>query len=135
MALGMMAVVTNQVPLESELTLFMGEYERANNSHDIERVVPFLAEDATYWFSDGSYQGIEEIRSAIEKTFATILDEVYEVRDLEWPVLTPDVAVCRYRFAWTGVVDGEPRSGQGRGTNAIVRRDGGWRMLHEHLSP
>lgn len=130
----MMIVVTNQVSLESELASFMGEYERANNCHDIERVVPFIAEDATYWFSDGSYQGIEEIRSAIEETFAKILDEVYEVRDLEWPVLTTDVAVCRYRFSWTGIVDGEPRSGQGRGTNAIVRRDGGWRMLHEHLS-
>lgn len=134
MTIGMMTVVTNQASLESELASFIGEYERANNSHDIERVVPFIAEDATYWFSDSSYQGIGEIRSAIEKTFAKILGEVYEVRDLEWPVLTADVAVCRYRFAWTGIVDGEPRSGQGRGTNVIVRRDGGWRMLHEHLS-
>jgi hypothetical protein len=32
-------------------------------------------------FSDGSHRGIEEIRSAIEKTFTTILDEVYEVRE------------------------------------------------------
>ncbi len=130
----MMTVVTNQVALESGLVLFMREYEQANNARDIERVVSFIAEDATYWFSDGSYQGIGEIRSAIERTFAKILDEVYEIQDLEWPVLTADVAVCRYRFAWTGVVDGEPRSGQGRGTNAIVWRDGCWRMLHEHLS-
>ncbi|MBK3574154.1 nuclear transport factor 2 family protein [Streptomyces sp. MBT65] len=112
----------------------MGAYERATNSHDIERVVPFIADEATYWFSDGSYQGIEEIRSAIERTFATILDEVYEIRDVEWPVLTGDFAVCRYRFSWTGVIDGESRSGRGRGTNVVVRRDGGWRMLHEHLS-
>ncbi|WP_232838306.1 YybH family protein [Streptomyces geranii] len=126
--------MTNQVALESGLVLFMREYEQANNARDIERVVSFIAEDATYWFSDGSYQGIGEIRSAIERTFAKILDEVYEIQDLEWPVLTADVAVCRYRFAWTGVVDGEPRSGQGRGTNAIVWRDGCWRMLHEHLS-
>ncbi|WP_329254425.1 nuclear transport factor 2 family protein [Streptomyces sp. NBC_01478] len=126
--------MTHQISLESELTAFMGEYERANNSHDIERVVPFVADDATYWFSDGSYQGIEAIRSAIEKTFATILDEVYAIREVEWPVLTADFAVCRYRFAWTGVIDGASRSGQGRGTNVIARRDGGWRMLHEHLS-
>ncbi|MER7927391.1 nuclear transport factor 2 family protein [Streptomyces sp. NPDC096057] len=126
--------MTDQTGLESELASFMGEYEQANNSHDIERVVPFLAEDAVYWFSDGSYRGIEEIRSAVEKTFATILDEVYEVRDLEWPVLGVDVAVCRYQFAWTGVVGGERRSGHGRGTKVIVRRDGRWKMLHEHLS-
>ena len=130
----MMGVVTDQAALERELAAFMGEYERANNSHDIERVVPFLAKDAVYWFSDGSFRGVEEIRAAIEKTFATILDEVYEVRDLEWPVLGDDVSVCRYRFTWTGLVEGEHRCGQGRGTNVIVRRDGEWKMLHEHLS-
>ncbi|WP_338704058.1 nuclear transport factor 2 family protein (plasmid) [Streptomyces sp. Q6] len=59
---------------------------------------------------------------------------MYKVQDLEWPVLTPEVAVCRYRFAWSGVVEGQQRSGQGRGTNVIVRRDGEWMMLHEHLS-
>ncbi|CCK32780.1 hypothetical protein BN159_8402 [Streptomyces davaonensis JCM 4913] len=100
----------------------------------IQPMVLFIAEDAVYWFSDGSHRGIEEIRSAIGKTFATILDEVYEVRELEWPVLTSDVAVCRCRFAWTGVVNGELRSGRGRGTNGIVRRDGELKMLHEHLS-
>ncbi|WP_405889415.1 nuclear transport factor 2 family protein (plasmid) [Streptomyces sp. NBC_01136] len=130
----MMDAVMDRMSLKSELVSFMREYESANNNHDIECVVPFIAEDASYWFSDGSYQGIEEIRSAVEKTFSTILDEVYEVRDLEWPVLTTDVAVCRYRFAWTGVVEGEPRSGQGRGTNVIERRNGVWMMLHEHLS-
>ncbi|WP_199549740.1 nuclear transport factor 2 family protein [Streptomyces sp. N35] len=49
-------------------------------------------------------------------------------------MLTTEVAVCRYRFAWTGVIEGQQRSGQGRGTNVIVRRDGEWMMLHEHLS-
>ncbi len=120
--------------LERELTAFMRAYEAANNSHAIGRVLPFVAEDATYWFSDGSYEGIDRITAAIKRTFATILDEVYEVRGLEWPVLSADVAVCRYRFAWTGLVAGERQSGQGRGTNVIVRRDGVWRMLHEHLS-
>jgi len=85
-------------------------------SHGIGRFVPFIAEDATYWLSDGSCQGIDEIWSAIEKTFAKILEEVYGVRDMEWTVLTAEIAVCRYRCAWTGVVDGEPRCGQGRGT-------------------
>ncbi|MFI8076126.1 YybH family protein [Streptomyces sp. NPDC086033] len=126
--------MADRTSLQTELAAFIGEYERANNIRDISRVVPFIAEDAVYWFSDGSHRGIEEIRSAIEKTFAGILDEVYEVRELEWPVLTADVAVCRYLFAWTGVVNGELRSGQGRGTNVIVRRDGKLKMLHEHLS-
>jgi ketosteroid isomerase-like protein len=118
----------------AELTAFLRRYEQANNSHEIDRVVPLIAEDAVYWFSDGSYRGSDEITGAIERTFDAIRDEKYEITDLEWVVLVADHAVCRYRFFWTGVVDGQPRSGQGRGTNVIVRRDGAWKMQHEHLS-
>ncbi|MFE2427531.1 YybH family protein [Streptomyces sp. NPDC059373] len=119
--------------LAAELTGFMSRYEQANNSHDIDRVVPLIADDATYWFSDGSYEGLEEITGAIARTFSAIQDEVYEVRDLEWVVVTADHAVCRYRFHWRGTVAGRTRTGQGRGTNVIVRRDGMWKMRHEHL--
>lgn len=120
--------------LVSELTAFMRRYEQANNARDIGRVVSLIADDATYWFSDGSHRGVDSIRGAIEKTFATISDETYEIHDLEWVVTSAESAVCRYRFRWAGVVDGERRSGSGRGTNVVVRRDGGWRMQHEHLS-
>jgi uncharacterized protein (TIGR02246 family) len=116
------------------LTAFMTRYEQATNSHDIDRVLPMIADDATYWFSDGSHQGLEEIRVAIGRTFATINDEVYQIADLEWVALSGEHAACRYRFSWTGVIDGQPRSGRGRGTNVVVRRDGEWKMLHEHLS-
>jgi ketosteroid isomerase-like protein len=120
--------------LAAELAAFMTGYEEANNSHDIDRVVPMIAEDATYWFSDGSYQGIEEIAGAIERTFQAIGDEVYRITDLEWVVLSAEHAVCRYRFWWTGVIDGRPGSGRGRGTNVVVKRAGAWKMQHEHLS-
>jgi ketosteroid isomerase-like protein len=120
--------------LAAGLSAFMTEYEQANNSHDIDRVVPMIAEDATYWFSDGSYQGLAEIRGAIERTFQAIQDEVYRITDLEWVVLSAEHAVCRYRFSWSGVIDGQPRSGRGRGTNVVVQRAGAWKMQHEHLS-
>ncbi|KAK1183485.1 nuclear transport factor 2 family protein [Streptomyces sp. NBS 14/10] len=35
---------------------------------------------------------------------------------------------------WTGTIDGQPRSGSGRGTNVLVNSAGTWQMLHEHLS-
>ncbi|MFE9368137.1 DUF4440 domain-containing protein, partial [Streptomyces sp. NPDC006978] len=72
--------------------------------------------DAVYWFSDGSHRGREAVLSAIAKTFATIRDEVYQINDLEWITYSDQYAVCRYRFAWTGIIDGQPRSGNGRGT-------------------
>lgn len=118
----------------TRLAAFMAEYERAANSHDVQQVLPLIADDATYWFTDGSYRGREEIAGALERTFATIHDEVYEIRELERSALTDEVAACRYLFFWRGVVDGEPRSGRGRGTNVLVMRDGSWRVRHEHLS-
>jgi ketosteroid isomerase-like protein len=118
----------------TQLAAFMVDYERAANSHDVQQVLPLIADDATYWFTDGSYRGREEIAGALERTFAVIQDEVYDIRELEWVELTAEVAVCRYRFCWRGVVDGRPTSGRGRGTNVLVERDGAWQVQHEHLS-
>lgn len=120
--------------LASELSAFMKAYEEANNSHDVERVAPMIAPGSTYWFTEGSYQGLSQIKEAISRTFSTIQDETYTISDLDWIVLAPEHAVCRYRFSWKGVVGGEPRSGQGRGTNVIAKPDGRWQMTHEHLS-
>ena len=117
-----------------ELQTFMSVYERATNTHDIGQVVPLIWPDAVYWFSDGSHRGIAEITAAIEATFAAIQDETYAIHDVEWVAVGAELAVCRYRFAWTGYVEGAARSGQGRGTNVVTRRRGEWRMLHEHLS-
>jgi uncharacterized protein (TIGR02246 family) len=120
--------------LITELSAFMADYGRAANSHDVAQVLPLIADDATYWFTDGSYRGREEIAGALERTFAAIQDEVYEIRALEWVTLADEIAVCRYRFCWRGVVDGEPRAGRGRGTNVLAKRDGTWQVEHEHLS-
>jgi ketosteroid isomerase-like protein len=117
-----------------ELTAFMRRYEQATNKHDFDDLAPLIAEDATYWFTDGSYHGIDAIKGAIERTFATILDEVYTIDQLEWVAIADDLAACRYRFRWTGVIGGEPASGHGRGTNVITKRNGAWQALHEHLS-
>ena len=113
---------------------FMREYERRTNTHDVEQLAPLIAEDARYWFSDGSYAGRDAILAAIYETFETIQNEAYSIADIERVATEADLAVFRYTFCWSGVVDGSPRSGHGRGTNVVVRRDGRWLMLHEHLS-
>jgi ketosteroid isomerase-like protein len=113
---------------------FIRAYEEATNSHDIVQLIPLIAPDAVYWFSDGSHRGRDAVLAAIEETFAVIRDEVYRIDELEWIAADGEHAVCRYRFAWSGTVDGQPRTGGGRGTNVLVNRDGTWQMLHEHLS-
>jgi uncharacterized protein (TIGR02246 family) len=115
-------------------TAFVRAYEQATNSHDLTRLAPLIAPDAVYWFSDGSHSGREAVLAAIAETFATIRDEVYQIDDLEWINTDSSYAVCRYRFTWTGTVNGQPKTGNGRGTNVLINNDGAWQMLHEHLS-
>ncbi|WP_392666885.1 YybH family protein [Streptomyces sp. LN785] len=120
--------------LTVRLTEFIRAYEQATNSHDTVQLVPLIAPEAVYWFSDGSHRGREAILSAIAETFATIRDEIYQINDLEWITYSDNHAVCRYQFTWTGTIDGQLRSGSGRGTNALINNAGTWQMLHEHLS-
>jgi ketosteroid isomerase-like protein len=120
--------------LAGELAAFMQAYEKANNGHVWANVEPFIAHSATYWFTDGSFSGIDEIRGAIEATFAKIQDEVYKITNVQWPVKNDLVAVCTYHFSWEGIVDGQHKSGSGRGTNILEKRNGSWQIVHEHLS-
>ncbi len=62
----------------------MRMYEKAANSGNFDKVAPLLSDEAIFWFSDGSYSGIENIRTAFEKTLNMIMDEEYSIRDLKW---------------------------------------------------
>lgn len=120
--------------MTQELDNFMQAYEQANNSHIWANVAPMIANDASYWFTDGSYVGIDEIRQAVEATFRKLQDEDYKISNLKWPVAAATVAVCTYHFNWQATIDGVKRSGSGRGTNVLEKRSGSWQIVHEHLS-
>ncbi|MBY0688737.1 GNAT family N-acetyltransferase [Microbacterium marinilacus] len=113
---------------------FLTEYARLTDAHDLRRLAPLIAADATYWFTDGSHTGRDEILRAIALTFDTIPDEDYVITDIEWVAASLDLAVARYRFSWRGTVHGEAAEGARRGTNVMMRRAGSWVMTHEHLS-
>lgn len=68
---------------DPDISAFVREYERATNTHDADVVATLVAQDATYWFTDGSYVGRAAIREALARTWQTIRDETYEIRDLE----------------------------------------------------
>lgn len=111
------------------------EYEHRTNTHRFEEVAPLIADDAIYWFNDGSFQGHEAIKQAFEKTWAYIQDEQYAIENVQWLVDNEPSAVCIYLFHWQGRVAGQLMQGAGRGTSVFARRDGRWQVIHEHLSP
>jgi len=114
---------------------FMMAYERATNSHDVEATLSLIDEHAVYLFSDESvHVGRLAIRRVLARNFDLIQDESYSLQNLKWLVDSGEVAACVYDYSWSGVINGEPASGYGRGTTVLRRTQDGWKVIHEHLS-
>jgi ketosteroid isomerase-like protein len=114
---------------------FMVAYEQATNSHDIEATLSLVDDQAVYLFSDEStHVGKPAIERVLRKNFDLIKEENYAIDNLTWLVDTGEVAACVYDYSWSGLINGEPASGSGRGTTVLRRSENGWKVIHEHLS-
>ena len=110
-------------------------YEHALQAHDLRDALRVIANDAVFWLSDGSnHAGKEKIGVALREGFGAIAEQTYEISSARWLVRTVSTAVAVYRFRWTGVREGRPARGAGRGTTILNRREGRWLIVHEHLS-
>jgi ketosteroid isomerase-like protein len=119
---------------ESEVKNFIKLYEEATNSHEFNNVVELIHEDALYRFTDGDFNGIDEIKSAFEITWNKIQNETYKISDLKIINIDNNSATFTYTFNWSGIVDGTEKSGNGRGTNVIVNSQNKIQCIYEHLS-
>ncbi|KAH8587887.1 hypothetical protein B0O99DRAFT_380324, partial [Bisporella sp. PMI_857] len=45
------------------------------------------------------HTGSRTARATSEKTFAKMVDKVYEAQNREWPVVAAEAATCHYWFA------------------------------------
>jgi ketosteroid isomerase-like protein len=109
----------------------LAAYQERINAHDFDLLLDLIAPDATFWFSDGSHRGIEEIRAAFEATWQAMgAAEKYWLDQLEWIADGDSAAACTYRFNWQS----GDHAGSGRGTTVLARSSAGWRIVHEHLS-
>jgi ketosteroid isomerase-like protein len=114
---------------------FMEWYAQCTNTHHFAEIAPLLADDAVYWFNDGSFVGIAEIKAAFEKTWEIIQDEHYAIENIQWLIIENTSAVCIYHFHWSGKINGnELQEGSGRGTSVLGKNADGWQVIHEHLS-
>ena len=114
---------------------FLQSYEQALGAHTWDAVDPFIDDDACFIFSDGTFVGKAAIEKAVGKTFSLIHDEVYRIQDVRWVYVHDDCALCTYTFHWSGVINGKPCEGRGRGTTLLVKSELGWKIKHEHLGP
>lgn len=117
-----------------EISQFIKKYEVATNSHDFSNVSELIHPDAIYRFTDGDFVGIDAIGKAFESTWNSIKDETYSISNLSIVFTDTNSATFTYTFNWTGIVGGERKSGNGRGTNVIVRNGNKLQSIFEHLS-
>lgn len=110
------------------------KYSTEVNRHDFKLLLPLLASDCTFWFTSGTYVGLEATRGAFEKTWGMIQNEVYRLEDVTWIAEDTAAAACTYTYHWEGLIKGEKRAGKGRGTSVFRRDKDGWKIVHEHLS-
>jgi ketosteroid isomerase-like protein len=109
-------------------------YETKIKLRSFDELAPLIADDAVFWFSDGSHYGMDEIRAAFERTWRKVQDEVYWLENLRWVAVSDDAASCIYAFHWKGLWDGKAFEGKGRGTTVLRREADKWKIVHEHLS-
>ena len=114
----------------------MAAWQVAARAKDLPACAALLVEDAVVFFSNRSaHLGKAAVLEALRANFSAIENDTYAVEGLTWVARTPDAAVCVYGFRWSGEVAGKQVSGSGRGTSALRREGGAWRIAHEHLSP
>jgi ketosteroid isomerase-like protein len=110
-------------------------YKDALATQRWDEVAPLIHEDACFIFSEGTYLGKAAIEPAVRATFDLIKSERYAIKDVVWTYVHEDSAACTYGFEWSGLIEGQPASGTGRGTTVVVRGGERWQIIHEHLGP
>jgi ketosteroid isomerase-like protein len=112
----------------------LAEYERRLGERTFDAVEPLISPTAVFWFNDGSYSGLTQIRGAFERTFAAFPLERYWLEEINWIASGDASAACLYRFRWKATNAGLEVTGGGRGTTVMRLEGGAWKIVHEHLS-
>ncbi|MGZ3743726.1 MAG: nuclear transport factor 2 family protein [Pseudobdellovibrionaceae bacterium] len=55
--------------------------EELINEHNFDLLAPLISNECKFWFSSGTYEGLDQTHKAFERTWGLIKDEVYSVDD------------------------------------------------------
>jgi len=115
---------------------FVRGYEAALASQRWSALDPLVHDEVCVTFSTGAvHKGKAAVRRAFETNFASIEEETYAISNVHWVLRSEAFAVYLFDFRWSGRIDGQPARGGGRGSSVLVRVDGDWKLLVEHLGP
>jgi ketosteroid isomerase-like protein len=115
---------------------FIRAYENALASQNWRQVEPLVHDEACVTFSNGTvHKGKSAVKKAFEHNFSLIRDETYSMSNIHWVLKSDMTAVYLFEFNWSGLINGKPAQGKGRGTSVLIKEAGTWQLLVEHLGP
>jgi len=130
---GEMITVNASDEIKYELKTFLEAYEKAANSRIFKNVDPFIADQALFICTNGTFKGKQEIKKAFEDTWAKKQNKKYSITDVKWLKFGYRNAICTYLFKSDGIVNGKRQVYESSGINVLKRINGNWRILEEHL--
>jgi ketosteroid isomerase-like protein len=116
---------------------FLNHFESLAAKEDFSLISAMIDERAFFRFNDGDFVGRPAIQAAFEKTWRgdpSVRKARFYLSDIV--VLSTDraTATATYTYHWEGSQGGREFKIQGRGTRVLLREDGRFRIIHEHLS-
>ena len=116
---------------------FLNHFEEVALKEDFDLLEDMIDERAFFRFNDGDFRGRAAIRAVFEKTWRgdpSVKKARFYLSDIV--VLSTDQAsaCATYTYHWEGSQGGTAFTIQGRGTRLLVRENGRFRIVHEHLS-
>ena len=122
-------------PKEASILAGVGEanaaYDRALIAGDAAALGNIYAEDFTIIDDDGAIHGKQD-QIAFMTTKVDLLDARSD--DIKVTPLGPDAALVTGRFTGSYRMDGKENAFTERYTSVWVRKDGAWKVRHEHAS-
>ena len=122
-------------PKEASIVAGVGEanaaYDRALIAGDAAALGNIYAEDFTIIDDDGAIHGKQD-QIAFMTTKVDLLDAQSD--DIKVTPLGPDAALVTGRFTGRYRMDGKENAFTERYTSVWVRKDGAWKVRHEHAS-
>lgn len=126
--------IDDRIELRHELETFLEAYGRAVSTKDFSNVAPFIADDASFWFTNRNFEGKGNIRNAIEEAWKRIQDVACTPLNVQWIATSYRVASCTYTFKADDTASCEHQVYRIKGTRVLARLNGSWRIVHEHQS-
>ena len=120
---------------EEAIKEFLREFELAQSTKDFDRVADLIHPEALFRFNDGDFRGLDEVRTAFERTWALDVDgSAYRVEKVAVESVDSGIGIATFDWVWSGEADDGPFLIRGRGTTVVVEYEGSLRVLIEHLS-